>query len=104
MGGSGSLGGTTNTIASGSITVPSRVWKVVVVLPVGGDDVNRVNSSTRIIAIDTPNTQTVTDQTWGFYRTSVDAIEAATGLDLLSNINDALEPGLEAAVDNGPTQ
>jgi len=104
MGGSGSLGGTTNTIASGSITVPSRVWKVVVVLPVGTDDVNRVTSSTRIIAIDTPNTQTVTNQVWGFYRTSVDAIEAATGLDLLSNINDALEASLEAAVDNGPTQ
>jgi endonuclease G len=104
MGGSGSLGGTTNTIASGSITVPSRVWKVVLVLPVGTDDVNRVTSATRIIAIDTPNTQTVTNQTWGFYRTSVDAIEAATGLDLLSNINDALEPALEAAVDNGPTQ
>lgn len=104
MGGSGSLGGTTNTIASGSITVPSRVWKVVLVLPVGTDDVNRVTSATRIIAIDTPNTQAVTNQTWGFYRTSVDAIEAATGLDLLSNINDALEPTLEAAVDNGPTQ
>jgi len=104
MGGSGSLGGTTNTIASGSITVPSRVWKVVVVLPIGTDDVNRVTSSTRIIAIDTPNTQTVTDQVWGFYRTSVDAIEAATGLDLLSNINDSLEASLEAAVDNGPTQ
>ena len=65
---------------------------------------NRVSSATRIIAIDTPNTQSVTDQAWGFYRTSVDAIEAATGLDLLSNINDAIEPALEAAVDNGPTQ
>lgn len=103
-GGSGSLGGTTNTIASGTITVPSRVWKVVLVLPVGTDDVNRVSSATRIIAIDTPNTQTVTNQTWGFYRTSVDAIESATGLDLLSNISDNLEPALEAAVDNGPTQ
>ena len=103
MGGSGSLGGTTNTISGGSITVPSRVWKVLVVLPVGVNDINRVTSSTRIIAIDTPNTQTVTDQTWGFYRTSVDAIEAATGLDLLSNLPDALEASLEASVDNGPT-
>jgi endonuclease G len=103
-GGSGSNGGTTTTLSNGNIAVPSRVWKVVVVLPVGADDVNRVSSSTRIIAIDTPNTQTVTNQTWGFYRTSVDAIEAATGLDLLSNINDSLEPSLESAVDNGPTQ
>ena len=77
---------------------------MLVVLPVGSDDINRVSSATRIIAIDTPNTQTVTDQTWGFYRTSVDAIEAATGLDLLSNFPDALEASLEASVDNGPTQ
>jgi hypothetical protein len=51
---------------------------VLVVLPIGSNDINRVSSATRIIAIDTPNTQTVTDQTWGFYRTSVDAIEAAS--------------------------
>ncbi len=43
------------------------------------------------------------NSTWGFYRTSVDAIEASTGLDLLSNLPDALEASLEAAVDNGPT-
>jgi hypothetical protein len=34
----------------------------------------------------------------------VDAIEAATGLDLLSNFPDALEASLEASIDNGPTQ
>jgi endonuclease G len=34
----------------------------------------------------------------------VDAIEAATGLDLLANLPDAIEASLEATVDNGPTQ
>jgi endonuclease G len=102
-GGTGSLGGTTNTIASGSIAVPSNVWKVAVILPVGTNDLSRITTSTRVIAINTPNVQTVTNQTWGFYRTSVDAIETATGLDLLSNITDAVENTLEASVDNGPT-
>jgi endonuclease G len=102
-GGTGSLGGNTNTIASGSIAVPSNVWKVAVILPVGSNDLSRISTSTRVIAINTPNVQTVTNQTWGFYRTSVDAIETATGLDLLSNITDAVENTLETAVDNGPT-
>lgn len=104
QGGTGRNGGVTNTIAGGSITVPSRFWKVAVILPVGSDDVNRVSASTRVIAIDTPNNQTSSSQSWGFYRTSVDAIEAQTGLDLLSSVADATETALESAVDNGPTQ
>jgi endonuclease G len=104
QGGSGRNGGTTNTIASGSITVPSQIWKVIVVLPNGGNDLSRISTSTRVIAINTPNNQDVRLQPWGFYRTSVDAIEAATGLDLLSNVPDAIEAALEASVDNGPTQ
>ena len=104
QGGSGRNGGVTNTIASGSITVPSQIWKVIVVLPTGSDDLNRIATNTRVIAINTPNNQDVRLQPWGFYRTSVDAIEAATGLDLLSNVPDAIEAAIEASVDNGPTQ
>jgi len=104
LGGSGRNGGTTSTLANGAIAVPSNVWKVMIILPVGGDDVNRATLSTRVIAINTPNNQTVRDLPWGSYRTSVDAIEAATGLDLLSALPDAVETALEAAVDNGPTQ
>lgn len=102
-GGTGSKGGTTTTINNGSIAVPSNVWKVAVILPVGSNDLSRITNSTRVIAINTPNVQTVNSQPWGFYRTSVDAIETATGLDLLSNIDDVVENSLEAAVDNGPT-
>jgi len=76
---------------------------VAVILPVGGNDLSRISTSTRVIAINTPNVQTVNSQPWGYYRTSVDAIETATGLDLLSNIADAVENSLEATVDNGPT-
>lgn len=104
IGGTGSNGGTTNTIASGNITVPNRVWKVIVVLPVGSSDVNRVSGSTRVIAVDMPNNQTVNSQTWGFYRTTVDAIEAATGYDFLSLVPTNIQSAIESVVDNGPTQ
>lgn len=102
QGGSGSLGGTTNSIAGGAITVPSRYWKVIVVLPNGSNDVARVSTSTRVIAVDMPNSQTI-GTSWGSYRTSVDAIEAATGLNILSNVSTTIQNVLEASVDNGPT-
>ena len=103
-GGTGSKGGVTNTIAGGKITVPAHVWKVIVILPLGTDDANRVSNATRVIAIDLPNNQTVNAQPWGYYRTSVDAIEAATGYNILSNVAVATQTVVEAAVDSGPTQ
>lgn len=103
MGGTGSLGGVTNTIASGQITVPSRYWKVIVVLPVGSNDAMRVLNGTRVIAVDMPNVQTVSSQTWGNYRVSVDALEATLGYDFLSNVSPEIQQVIEANVDNGPT-
>jgi len=103
-GGTGSNGGTTTTINSGKVTVPARLWKIIVVLPVGTGDAARVTSSTRVIAINVPNTQTSNNSTWGTYRTSVDAIETATGYDFLSAVPAAVQSVLEATTDAGPTQ
>ena len=100
-GGTGSLGYQT-TIAGGRITVPSNCWKVVVVLPTGNNDVSRVGSSTRIIAINTPNDNAL-NTAWGGYRTSVDALEAAAGLDILSALPLSVQNVVEARTDSGPT-
>lgn len=97
-GGTGSSG-TVNTIDGGHITVPNHVWKVVVVLPSGNGDLARITSSTRVIAVNTPNINTVNSD-WKTYRTSVDAIESATGYDLLSNVSSAVQSSIEAKVDN----
>ncbi|GAB2579451.1 hypothetical protein [Spirosoma areae] len=40
-----------NPIASGELTVPAVLWTVIVVLPVGTDDVNRITTQTQIIAV-----------------------------------------------------
>ena len=90
------------TLNQGRVTVPTRCWKVVVILPVGLDDASRVTASTRVIAIDTPNDNSISTS-WGTYRTSVDAIEAATGLDILSAVPAAIQQTIEARTDNGPT-
>jgi endonuclease G, mitochondrial len=103
-GGTGSLGGVTNTIAGGAITVPSNYWKVIVVLPQGTNDVARVTTSTRVIAVNMPNNQTVNAQTWGYYRVSVASLQSILGYNFLSNVPTSIQNVIEANADNGPTQ
>lgn len=98
-GGTGSKG-YAEKINNGNITVPNRVWKVIVVIPQGNNDLSRVSATTRVIAIDTPNDNSISSA-WGSYRVSIDAIEAATGYNLLSEIGDVIENSLEANVDTG---
>ena len=100
-GGTGTNGYAT-TLDNGRVSVPARCWKVVIILPTGTDDATRVSASTRVIAIDTPNDNSVSTS-WGTYRTSVDAIETATGLDILSAVSTAVQQTVESRVDNGPT-
>ncbi|WP_375433667.1 DNA/RNA non-specific endonuclease [uncultured Hymenobacter sp.] len=99
--GSNPGGAVVNTLDQGRITVPSRCWKVVVILPVGDNDVARINANTRVIAIDTPNDNSL-NSNWGTYRTTVDAIEQVTGYDILSNLPVDVQNALESRIDNGP--
>ena len=100
-GGTGS-NGFRETLTGGKVVVPNRIWKVIVVLPVGGSDVSRVTTSTRVIAVDTPNSNSISTS-WATYRTTVDAIEAKTGYNILSNVPASIQDVIEARVDNGPT-
>jgi len=99
--GSGGTGnnGFQTTIHSGRVTVPSNVWKVAVAIPNGNNDTTRVDAATRVIAVNIPNANAVNGN-WKTYRTSVDAIEAATGYDLLSRLPVSLQAVVEAKVDN----
>jgi len=103
VGGTGSAG-SADTIHSGDVTVPAFMWKVIVVLPVGSNDVSRVSTSTRVIAVNMPNDQDVNAHTWDFYRVSVDSLEAMTGFDFLSNVPTSVQSVIEASVDNGPVK
>jgi endonuclease G len=98
-GGTGSKSSAT-TIDGGRVTVPAHIWKVAVVLTDGTNDLKRITASTRVIAVDTPNINTV-DSHWQTYLTSVDAIEKATGYDLLSNVPAGIQAVIEAKVDGG---
>lgn len=101
QGGSGSNG--SKTSVGNGVTVPARLFKIIVVTT-PGSGVGGVNTSTRVIAIDTPNTQGNRTTSWGNYRTTVDAIEANTGYNFLSNVDSYTQSVVESRVDNGVTQ
>lgn len=99
--GSGGTGnnGSATAIANGKVTVPANVWKVIVVIPDGSQDLIRVSASTRVIAVNTPNINTV-NRNWKLYRTSVDNIEALTGYNILSNVTPSIQQTIESKIDN----
>ncbi len=91
--------GYVKTIDNGNVTVPSMIWKVVVILANGNNDTTRVTSSTRVIAVQMANDNNIGTNDWKVYRTTIDAIEAATGLDLLSRLPVNVQSAIEAKVD-----
>ncbi len=79
--------GNIGTIASGRIVVPQYTWKVVLILPNGANDLQRVTRSTRAFGIVVPNFPPLNSNTpWRQFRVSVDAVENLTGYNFFSAI------------------
>lgn len=83
------------------VTVPEYIWKVIVVLPDGDNDLLRVDEQTRVIAVLMENNN-IDFEDWYEYRVSVDEIEDAVGYDLLSELPFFVQEALESKVDDGP--
>ncbi len=98
-GGKGNSNTITTTLDNGKISVPAKLWKVIVVLPNGSNDLGRVKDTTRVISVIMDNENTVGSD-WKSYRVSVDDIEFLTGYDLLSKVSGAIQSVIEARVDN----
>ncbi|GAB2585908.1 DNA/RNA non-specific endonuclease [Spirosoma areae] len=99
-GGTGQNGYAT-TLASGKLTVPAALWKIIVVLPTGSDDALRISTNTRIIAVSIPNNQSAADKPWRAYLTSIDQLETMTGYDFLSNVPTEIQRLIEMRIDGG---
>ncbi|WP_046243085.1 DNA/RNA non-specific endonuclease [Hymenobacter terrenus] len=97
--------GFASTLDQGRVTVPARIWKIMVILPEGSNDLQRLSTipNVRVLAIDTPNDNSINPD-WQQYLTSVDKIEAATGLDLLSALPRETQARLQKLVDSGRAQ
>jgi endonuclease G len=77
------------------VTVPAKVWKVVLVLP-REDAEPRKNS--RVIAVIMPNDQTV-DYNWSRYRVTTRQVEKLTGFRFFSTLPEDLADALRDHVD-----
>ena len=65
---------TAQNIVQSRIAVPARYGKVLLVLPFEEDDLTRINSTNRVIAVDMPTTQSAHALEWSDHRTSVNAL------------------------------
>lgn len=79
--------GNFGTIAQGRIVVPQTTWKVVLILPNGSNDLQRVTRATRAFGIIVPNQPPPNINTpWRNFRVTVNAVENLTGYDFFSKI------------------
>ncbi|MBX7117539.1 MAG: DNA/RNA non-specific endonuclease [Gemmatimonadaceae bacterium] len=93
-GASGSKGTVKN---EGRITIPTITWKVAVVLPRdGGLSAVHGPDDLEVIAVLMPNDPGIRNVPWETYRVTVDAVEAASGFDVLSALRDDIEIAVES--------
>lgn len=81
------VAGNIGTIAQGKIVVPAVTWKVVLILPNGTNDLQRISKATRAFAIIVPNQPPLNiSAPWRQFRVTVDAVENLTGLNFFTEI------------------
>jgi endonuclease G, mitochondrial len=79
--------GNIGTIAQGRVVVPAVTWKVVLVIPNGTTDLQRVSKATRAFGIIVPNQPPLDiNAPWRNFRVTVDTVENLTGYDFLTSI------------------
>ena len=83
------------------VTVPTHTWKIVVVLPQGRNDLQRIDENTRVIAVDMPNIQGIGADRWQKYITTVRDIEGKTNYNFLSTVAQSVQDVIETRKDSG---
>ena len=94
------VAGSSGTVKDeGRIVIPESLWKVAVILPRdhGLDDVTHW-SDLEIIAVMMPNEPGGRHVSWTEFETTIDAIEAASGYDLLALLPDDVELIIESGM------
>jgi endonuclease G, mitochondrial len=99
-GGEGNIG-TIGATQTNRVVIPQYTWKVVMVLPNGSNDLQRVTRSTRTIAIRIPNfTPLNINAPWRDFRVTVDAVETFTGYNFFSAVPKNTQELIERKIDN----
>lgn len=103
-GGENSRNEMVQAIGKGKIRVPSNSWKIVMVLPEGDRDLERIQKNTRVIAVDMPNRQNLKGKPWTDFLTRVSEIEQATGLEFFTELNPEIRKALKSKTDKAKEQ
>lgn len=82
-----------------AVSIPTSMFKVIVVLDGDHPTAADVTTSTRVIAVDIPNTHAV-HGSWTGYRTTFGTLESQTGLKFLSDVAPSIHDALARQQDN----
>ena len=95
-GGAGNKGTIKN---EGKIVIPESMWKVAVILPrdAGLADVHSYRD-VEVIAVIMPNAPGIRNTNWESFKTTVNAVEALSGYDVLALLPDPIEIAVESGV------
>ena len=81
----------------GKVVIPTFTWKVAVIMPRDQGLANiRDYRDLEVIAVNMPNEPGIRNVPWQTYATTVDAIEALSGYDLLALLPDKVEAAVES--------
>jgi endonuclease G len=93
----------TNTIPSGLAYIPSNVWKIVVIVPLGsGTALSRISATNRVIAISIPNVTNGLSSDWHNYVTNAAKIERDTGFTFFTALSPGVASVFRTEVDGTP--
>ena len=93
--------GTVSTIGSGKVAVPTSTWKVITVMSSPGQGPSNVTTSTRVIAVVMPNSDSKISKSadWHTFRVTARSIEQQTGLDFMADVAPSVQDVIETRVD-----
>jgi endonuclease G, mitochondrial len=77
------------------VTIPTNFWKIIIAVPDG----TTINKDSRIIAVDMPNIDKISDKNWRDYKTTVRQIEQKTGYNFLTTLPGEVQNVLKSKVD-----
>lgn len=87
--------GDTGPLPGAPVVIPKTCWKVIVALDAGDGDLTRIDTATRVIAVEMPNENLGKKSPWTGYLCTVRHIEQETGTNLLSNLPESVQAALE---------
>lgn len=94
---SGPIGNSGTLSGLGKVQIPTYNYKIALIMPYGQGLANVTStSSIQVLAVKMPNTTGIISAPWTNYKTTVDALESATGYNFLANLPDTIESYWEA--------